>query len=130
VVTLAFLKKAWDKYWPGNQASNALLPLGPSFPLQTILLSDLVWCDSPQLIAIFGTLFKNLSAPNSHYCQQRAAIPNAAKNVLKNAPNSHHYYCSGTLYPTGWAAQLSEDISRLFFKCRETLFQKITRLFF
>jgi hypothetical protein len=67
--------------------------------------------------------FKNLSAPNSYYCQQRAATPNAAKTVLKSAPNSHHYYCSGILYPTACmgstalsrAEKPSEEITRRLF---------------
>jgi hypothetical protein len=38
-----------------------LLPFGPSCPLQTILLSDLVGCDTAlQIIMVFGALFSNL----------------------------------------------------------------------
>ncbi len=40
-----------------------LLPLGPSCPLQTILLSDLVGCGSPlQIVMAVGALFLNFEA--------------------------------------------------------------------
>jgi hypothetical protein len=45
-----------------------LLPLGHSCPLQTILLGDLVGCDSPLQIYSNGHLMY-------HYSQQRAVTP-------------------------------------------------------
>ncbi len=53
------------------------LPLGPSCPLQTILLSDLVGCGSPLQIVMAVCLhfFEILSAPNCHYYLQRAVTP-------------------------------------------------------
>jgi hypothetical protein len=40
-----------------------LLPIGRSFPLQTILLSDLVGCDSPlQIVMAIWRAFKKFEA--------------------------------------------------------------------
>ncbi len=52
-------------------------PLGPSCLLQTILLSDLVGCDSPLQIevAAWHTIFQMRNKPNGHYYLQRAVTP-------------------------------------------------------
>ncbi len=71
--------------------NGPFLPLGCSCPLQTIMLSNLVWCDFPlQIVMTFwGTIIvsRGLShltqnvwiqtkrAPNCHYYLQRAVTP-------------------------------------------------------
>ncbi len=51
------------------------LPLGCSCPLQTIVLSDLVGCDSPlQIDNLLG----------HHYCQQRDVRPNSKESLNSN----------------------------------------------
>ncbi len=51
VVSLAFKQIDQVLKWKSG-LKVPLLPLGPSCPLQTILLSDLVGCDSPHQIVI------------------------------------------------------------------------------
>jgi hypothetical protein len=74
-----------------------LLPLGCSCPLQTILLSDLVGCDSTlqTVMAGWGTIIvsRGLShqtqkvqiqrkrAPNCHYYLQRAVTPSGKGSI-------------------------------------------------
>jgi hypothetical protein len=71
-----------------------LLPLGSSSPLQTILLSDLVGCDSPlQIVMAFSKFFFKFDALES------AIIVS-----------------SGLSHPTGWAALPSENISWFLFQ--------------
>jgi hypothetical protein len=53
---IGFLKKSRGQLLAWKSGLKVpLLPLGPSCPLQTILLSDLVWCDSQlqKLMAIW-----------------------------------------------------------------------------
>ncbi len=98
-----------------------LLPLGPSCPLQTILLRDLVGCDSQLQIvmAISRAFFKIWILPNSHYSQQHAATPEPVSSNLKKWRQTAITFCSGLSHPNGWAALPSENISRHFFQMAE-----------
>jgi hypothetical protein len=61
----------------------SFLPLGCSCPLQTILLNDLVGCDSPfQIVMAFWhtiNISRGLSHPTQKVC------------IKKSAPNCHYY---------------------------------------
>jgi hypothetical protein len=76
---------------------SALLPWGHSCPLQTVLLSDLVGCDSPlqRIMAFWRTIIVNRGlshptqkvwiqtqrAPNSHFYLQRAVTPDCMGRI-------------------------------------------------
>jgi hypothetical protein len=71
---------------------SGLLPLGPSCPLQTILLSDLIGCGSllQKVMAVWRTFFKfdacqttksNKIARNGHFNLQRAVVPDWMANT-------------------------------------------------
>ncbi len=69
----------------GNQALKVhFMPLGRSCPLKTILLNDLVGCDSPLQIvmAFWGTII--ISRGMSHPTQK-------VWIQTKRVPNCHHY---------------------------------------
>ncbi len=71
-----------------------LLTLGPSCPLQTILLSDLVECDGPLQIvmAFWRTFFKIWCAPNSNYFSPAGCHTRPRKsNFEKSAPHCYYY---------------------------------------
>ncbi len=102
-----------------------LLPLGPSYPLQTILLGDLFGCGGQLQIVmavlahffkfVSSVLFLICSVSNSHYSLQRAPTPDPASSNFKKVRQSASTICVGLLYPTGWATQPSEDISHCCF---------------
>jgi len=81
------------------------LPRGRSWPLQTILLSYLVGCDSPLqiVIAVWRPFFQSWRAPNSHY----------------------YSICRGMSHPTGTAITICRGLSHptghIFFKGWGTL---------
>ncbi len=85
-----------------------LLPLGSSFPLQTILLSDLIGCDSllQIVMAVWRTFLKF------------------------EALQIDITICSGQSHPTGWAALPSENISLRFFSRAEKPSEGIARCLF
>ncbi len=76
-----------------------LLPLGPSCPLQTILLSDLVGCDSPlQIVMAIGCTFFKFEASQtaiticsrlSHPTHQVQILRKCAKQPLLSAEGCH-----------------------------------------
>ncbi len=121
-MTLA-LKKIPGLVLPCNSGLKVpLLPLGRSCPLQTILLSDLVGCDSPlQVVMAIWHPFWNLTkfAPNIHNSQQRAVTTapgsseskKCAKLPLLSAESSH----------TWLEGRLLRTYHGLFFKGGETL---------
>jgi hypothetical protein len=80
-----------------------LLPLGRSCPMKTILLSDLVRCDSPLqiIMSIWRTIIdrRGLSHPT-----QKIQIQ------AKSVPNCHYYICRGLSHPAGRATLLSDNI--------------------
>jgi hypothetical protein len=71
-----------------------LLPLGPCSPVQTILLSDLVGCDSPLQIvmAVWRNLFQ-AGQTDITICSGLSR-PTQQVHILKSAPNGHYYLVS------------------------------------
>ncbi len=96
-----------------------LLPLGPSCPLQTILLRDLVGCGSPLQIvmAVWCSFFRFEARQTAITVCSRYPHPTKQVQIFLKVRQTAITICSGLLYPTGWAAQPSEDISQN----RETL---------
>ncbi len=97
-----------------------LLPLGPSCPLQTILLSDLVWYDSPlQIVMVVWRALKKCKASQlAMIVCYRLPHPTQQVKIPTKVRQMASVICRGLLYLYGWA---SENISRRFFKGRETL---------
>ncbi len=95
-----------------------LLPIGPSSPLQTILLSDLFRCDSPLQIvkAVWHTFFYNFKPAKQPYCQQRAVTPDPGSSNFKKVCQPAITICWGLSHLPGWAALHFENISRSFFQ--------------
>ncbi len=91
--------------------------VGPSCPLQTILLSALVRFDSPlqKVMDIWCTFLKIWSSPKIHYSQKWCAAPDPASSKFKKLHQMVITICSRLWHPTGWAALLSENISWSFF---------------
>ncbi len=118
--------------WKSN-LKMPILAFGPSCPLQTILLSDLVGCDSPLQIvtAVWRPFFKIWTVPKSRCCQQRAVTPDpGSSNSFKKMHKTPITIYKGLSHPTGWAALPSENISRWFFSSMEKPSEDInSRLF-
>ncbi len=91
-----------------------LLPLGRSCPQKTILLSDLVRCNSP--LQIVGEPFKKIKAiQTASYGQQQAAMRDpASSNIKKCVQVPFLCICSRLSYPAGWAALPSENMTQDF----------------
>jgi hypothetical protein len=86
------------------------LALGRSCPLKTILLSDLVGCDSPLQIvmAFWRTIIvsRGLSHPTQKVWIQTKRVPNC----------DYYSICRGLWQPNEWAALPSHNISGRFFQ--------------
>jgi hypothetical protein len=96
-----------------------LLPLGPSCPLQAILLRDLVGFDSLLriIMAIWRTFLKFETRKTAIIVSRGLSNPSRKEVQIQKLvrPNA----ISGLSHPTGWAALTSENISRRFFQgCR------------
>jgi hypothetical protein len=93
-----------------------LLPVGISCTLQTILLSDLVGCDTPlQIIMVFGALFFKFEA------SQTATIVSSGRphptqhvKIQNKVRQTAITIFSGQAHPTGWAALPSEKNHTVF----------------
>ncbi len=94
-----------------------LLPLGPSCHLQTILLSDLVGCDSPlqKVMAFWCTFFKFEACQTAIIVCSWLLHQTQQVQILKKVRQMAILICSRPLYLTGWASQSYENISRRFF---------------
>jgi hypothetical protein len=102
-----------------------LQPLGPSCPLQTILLGDLVGCGNPlQIVMAVWRTFFNLSALNSHYSLQRATTPDPA-----SSPNCH-YHLQRAVIPDWMGSTALRRHITAFFSRAEKHSEDITRHFF
>ncbi len=102
------------------------LPWRPSCPLETLLLSDLVWCDSPLQIIMAVWC----SVPNSHYYLQQAVTLNPAiLNLKKCAPNGHCYLQRAVTHNWMDSIALWEHIKE-FFSRTEKPSEDMNSLFF
>ncbi len=115
VVTLALNKKHRSSWKSGLK--RPLLHLGPSCPLQTILLSDLVRCGIPLQIVMpvwHAFLFETCQTAIT-YSLQRAAKPYPAKSNSKIVHQTAILICNVLFLPTGWAALHSDNLLRSLF---------------
>ncbi len=95
VVTSA-LKKHLSSICQEIRPQSAFTDLGPSCPLQTILLSDQVVCDSSLQFADSNShlvhFFPNLKCTKQlYYLQQAVKSAPASSNFYKSAPNCFYY---------------------------------------
>jgi len=94
-----------------------LLPVRISCTLQTILLSDLVWCDRLlQIVMVFGALFLNLKRAKQPVVRAAGCHTRPSKLKLKKSAPNYHYNLQQLSHPTGWAALPSENISQRLFQ--------------
>jgi hypothetical protein len=96
------------------------LPLGSSCPLQTILLIDLVGCDSPLqiIMAIWRSFFpilkrakRPLLSAEGYHVRHRKCKKTTMNKVCQMAVT----ICRGLSHSTGRAALPSENLTRRFF---------------
>ncbi len=119
--------------WKSGLKKVPLLPLVPSYPLQTIFLSDLVGCDLPleTVMAVWRNFFF-FWGPNSHYCQQWAVSPDQKIHIEKSVPNCHYYLQRAVTPDWMGSIALSEQITdinnRLFLMNKKGLMTHL-RLF-
>ncbi len=96
-----------------------LLTLGPSCPLQTILLSDLLGCGSPLqiLMAVWRTFFKFEARQMATTICRGLSRPTQQVQILKKEVRQTSItVCRGLSHLTGWTSLASENISRRFFQ--------------
>jgi hypothetical protein len=98
------------------------LTLGRSCPLQTILLSDLVECDSPlHIVMAFWSII--LSAEGCHTQPRKFEFKQKGRQTAITISR-------GLSHPTEWAALPSENISGRFFSRVEKPSNNINSRFF
>ncbi len=70
-----------------------VLPLGPSCPLQTILLNDLIGCNSSLhiVIAVWCTFFKFNGHQTTIIVSRGLPHPTHQVQIFKRAPYCHYY---------------------------------------
>ncbi len=92
------------------------VPLGPSCPLQTILLSNLVGHDSPLqiIMAVWQTFFKFEARLNSHYCLRQTVI-----TIYRGLPDWMGSIAYRFAVLISRAEKPSEDINSRFFLMNE-----------
>ncbi len=82
---IGFLKTSQVYYWPRNH-------FGPSCPLQTILLSDLIGCDRPlQMVMTIWRIFLNLKRAKQPLLPAEGChTPPRKFRLKKTVPNCHY----------------------------------------
>ncbi len=90
-LSTSFLFLVWWHWHLKHCLRVSLLTLGPSCPLLTILLSDLVECGRllQKVMAVWRTFFFILNAPNSHYSLH--LTQHACSNSKERGTYGHFY---------------------------------------
>jgi hypothetical protein len=94
----------------------SLLPLRPSCLLQTILLSDLVWCDSPlqKVITVWCTFFYIRVCQTAIIVSSGLSHPTQKDQIKKCGPSCHFYTEIITEFFSR-AGKPSEDVNNCLF---------------
>ncbi len=104
---------------------------GPSCPLQTILLSNLVWFDSTlQIVKVATHTFLKFEARKMTIIVcSRLSHPTQQVQILKKVHQTAITICSGLSHPTGQTASPSENTSQRFSRAKKPSEDTTLRLF-